>query len=159
MIRYWGLSMYLGKGSNLRLLMGAKNYVWLMVTTQVVVCWPGILFGAPRRVGCSKQTSKAYTFFAYSFTSFDNQIRGKVDISPFFDMAMSTCFQTFFEIEINSSGFISKIMTQRHHEYARRNSSKLVIRLPCFGNSKCRPYGIRTCVMRLFLIHEGDFAI
>ena len=103
--------MYLGKGSNLRLLMGAKNYVWLMVTTQVVVCWPGILFGAPRRVGCSKQTSKTYTFFAYSFTSFDNQIRGKVDISPFFDMAMPTCFQSFFEIEINSSDFISKMKT------------------------------------------------
>ena len=34
-------------------------------------------------VGCSKQTSKTYTFFAYGFTSFDNQIRGKVDISPF----------------------------------------------------------------------------
>ena len=113
----------------------------------------------PHGLGCSKQTSKICTFFAYSFTSFDNQIRGKVDISPFFDMAMSTCLQTFFEIEINSSGFISKIMTQRHHEYDRRNSSKLVIRLPCFGNSKCRPYGIRTCVMRLFLIHEGDFAI
>ena len=49
LVRYWGLSMYLGKGSKLRLRMGAKNYVWLMVTTQVVVCWPGILFGAPRR--------------------------------------------------------------------------------------------------------------
>ena len=63
------------------------------------------------QVGCSKQTSKTYTFFAYSFTSFDNQIRGKVDISPFFDMAMPTCFQSFFEIEINSSGFISKMKT------------------------------------------------
>ena len=65
----------------------------------------------PCKVGCSKQTSKTYTFFAYSFTSFDNQIRGKVDISPFFDMAMPTCFQSFFEIEINSSGFISKMKT------------------------------------------------
>ena len=64
-----------------------------------------------RQVGCSKQTSKTYAFFAYSFTSFDNQIRGKVDISPFFDMAMSTCFQSFFEIEINSSDFISKMKT------------------------------------------------
>ena len=63
------------------------------------------------QVGCSKQTSKTYTFFAYSFASFDNQIRGKVDISPFFDMAMPTCFQSFFEIEINSSGFISKMKT------------------------------------------------
>ena len=63
------------------------------------------------RVGCSKQTSKTYAFFAYSFTSFDNQIRGKVDISPFFDMAMSTCFQSFFEIKINSSDFISKMKT------------------------------------------------
>ena len=63
----------------------------------------------PFRVGCSKQTSKTYTFFAYGFTSFDNQIRGKVDISPFFDMAMPTCFQSFFEIEINSSDFISKM--------------------------------------------------
>ena len=67
-------------------------------------------------VGCPnaenrKQTSKTYAFFAYSFTSFDNQIRGKVDISPFFDMAMPTCFQSFFEIEINSSGFISKMKT------------------------------------------------
>ena len=62
-------------------------------------------------VGCSKQMSKTYTFFAYSFTSFDNQIRRKVYISPFFDMAMSTCFQSFFEIEINSSGFISKMKT------------------------------------------------
>ena len=66
---------------------------------------------SPQRVGCSKQTSKTYAFFAYSFTSFDNQIRGKVDISPFFDMAMSTCFQSFFEIEINSSDFISKMKT------------------------------------------------
>ena len=65
----------------------------------------------PFWVGCSKQTSKTYAFFAYSFTSFDNQIRGKVDISPFFDMAMSTCFQSFFEIEINSSDFISKMKT------------------------------------------------
>ena len=65
----------------------------------------------PLWVGCSKQTSKTYAFFAYSFTSFDNQIRGKVDISPFFDMAMSTCFQSFFEIEINSSDFISKMKT------------------------------------------------
>ena len=63
------------------------------------------------QVGCSKQMSKTYAFFAYSFTSFDNQIRGKVDISPFFDMAMSTCFQSFFEIEINTSGFISKMKT------------------------------------------------
>ena len=66
---------------------------------------------SPLRVGCSKQTSKTYAFFAYSFTSFDNQIRGKVDISPFFDMAMPTCFQSFFEIEINSSDFISKMKT------------------------------------------------
>lgn len=62
-------------------------------------------------VECSKQTSKTYAFFAYSFTSFDNQIRGKVDISPFFDMAMPTYFQSFFEIEINSSDFISKMKT------------------------------------------------
>ena len=38
--------------------------------------------------GRSKQSSKTYAIFAYSFTSFDNQIRGKVDISLFFDMAM-----------------------------------------------------------------------
>ena len=70
-----------------------------------------VILGYPYKVGCSKQTSKTYTFFAYSFTSFDNQIRRKVYISPFFDMAMSTCFQSFFEIEINSSGFISKMKT------------------------------------------------
>ena len=72
---------------------------------------PLTLVALRQEVGCSKQTSKTYTFFAYSFTSFDNQIRGKVDISPFFDMAMPTCFQSFFEIEINSSDFISKMKT------------------------------------------------
>ena len=65
----------------------------------------------PKQVGCSKQTSKTYTFFAYSSASFDNQIRGKVDISPFFDIAMPSYFQSFFEIEINSSDFISKMKT------------------------------------------------
>ena len=101
---------------------GAINAAWDAIG-EVIKAWateghsvavPGLgsmRFGIPLQVGCSKQTSKTYTFFAYSFTSFDNQIRGKVDISPFFDMAMPACFQSFFEIEIDSSGFVSKMKT------------------------------------------------
>lgn len=57
--------------------------------------------------------SKTYAFFANGFKSFDNQIWREVDICPFFNMAVPAYLQALFEIEFNSSGFISKMETVR----------------------------------------------
>ena len=66
---------------------------------------------SPLQVGCSKLASKTYAFFANGFMSFDYPILRKVNICPFFNMAVPAYLQAFFEIEFNSSGFISKMET------------------------------------------------
>ena len=70
---------------------------------------PYPLLCRPYRYGVQNRRQKPTHFLPIVSRRFDNHIRRKVYISPFFDMAMPTCFQSFYEIEINSSGFISKM--------------------------------------------------
>ena len=66
---------------------------------------------SPCKVGCSKFALKSCAFFAYGIDAFDHQIWREVFISPFLNMAVSTCLQSFFKFEVNSSVFICQMKT------------------------------------------------
>ena len=99
------------------------NYGWLRVSegktydiqsvcvhkrTYPVVCRTLVLRAAfandPYPKGMVfKIALKSCAFFAYCIDTFDHQIWREVFISPFLNMTVSTCLQSFFKFEVNSA--------------------------------------------------------